>query len=332
MAESQKKILLIFTGGTLSMVKKDGALSSASQDDILHHIPELPQIADFSILELFNVDSSNMQINHWKKIANTIREKINQYDGFVVVHGTDTMVFTASALSFMLVNLPKPVILTGSQKPISDILSDARANLLFAVHMATLDIPEVCIYFDHQLYRGNRTKKISSTHFSAFSSPNFPPLVTTGVEMEIRSDLIRRPGGLFQVLDSFDDRVISISLFPGMNVEILRHVLEFDIRGIVIQAFGTGTVPNEGKSIIPFIKEASASGKIVVVASQALQGQVNLDLYETARAAKNVGAISGKDMTIETSIIKLMFLQGLSDDIEEVKANFTRNLAGEISD
>jgi L-asparaginase len=242
------------------------------------------------------------------------------------------MVFTASALSFMLVNLPKPVILTGSQKPISDILSDARANLLFAVHMATLDIPEVCIYFDHQLYRGNRTKKISSTHFSAFSSPNFPPLVTTGVEMEIRSDLIRRPGGLFQVLDSFDDRVISISLFPGMNVEILRHVLEFDIRGIVIQAFGTGTVPNEGKSIIPFIKEASASGKIVVVASQALQGQVNLDLYETARAAKNVGAISGKDMTIETSIIKLMFLQGLSDDIEEVKANFTRNLAGEISD
>ena len=313
------------------MVMSNGQMSRTSHSHILKHVPGIDTISEIKVVELFNVDSANMQISHWQKLAALIDKNMDKYDGFVVIHGTDTMVYSASALSFILVNLVKPVIFTGSQKPISDILSDARNNLLYAVHMATLDIPEVCIYFDYQLFRANRTKKTSSTDFSAFSSPNMSPLVTAGIELKINTTIIRRPNGIHQTLDTFDDRVMMIGLFPGMNINFLNHIIDSDTRGIIIQAFGTGTVPNADKSIIPFIKKARKKGKIVAISSQTILGGINLNLYENARDARDAGAISCGDMTFEASIIKMMFLLGQFDETEKVCANFSNNLAGELT-
>ena len=328
----KKKILILLTGGTLAMVEKDGILRTASNKDILKKVPDLNEIAQIEVIELFNIDSSNIQIHHWQEIAETIYNYIDNFDGFVIIHGTDTMVYTASALSFMLSNLSKPVILTGSQKPIADILSDAKSNLIYAVHMATLEIPEVCIYFDYTLFRGNRTIKASSTHFAAFTSPNYPALVEAGINTEIRSKLILKPTGLMQVLSNFDDQVMVIRLFPGMGVDSLDYLCKTNIKGFIIQAFGMGNVPNEDKSIIPFIKQATIAGKLVVIASQSQQGMVDLTRYETANQAEKAGALSCGDMTIETAVVKMMFLFGQFKSIEAVRNNYQKSLAGEIGE
>jgi len=325
----KKKILVILTGGTLSMVEKEGILVTASNAEILRHVPDVKEIASIEVLDLFNVDSANTQIFHWQLLAETISKHINVFDGFVIIHGTDTMIYTASALSFMLTNLCKPIILTGSQKPIGDILSDAKSNLLYAVHMATFNIPEVCIYFDYMLYRGNRTIKASSTQFAAFTSPNFPPLVKAGVNTRVNHKLIRKPAGLFQVFQDFDDRVVTIRIFPGMGIESLNYLCGTDIRGFIIQAFGMGNVPSEEKSLIPFIETATRNGKVVGISSQSSQGMVDLSRYESANHAQEAGALSCMDMTVETSIIKLMFLLGQFSDIEKVRLNFQNSLAGE---
>lgn len=312
------------------MIEKNGVLSPASNSEIIRHIPDLKHIAKIEVLDLFNIDSSNIQFHHWVKIAGVIYENISDYDGFVIIHGTDTMVYTASALSFMLVNLPKPVILTGSQKPLASILSDAKSNLLYAVHMATLDIPEVAIYFDYRLFRGNRTVKASSTHFAAFDSPNFPPLVKIGVDTNINSELVRKPSGIFRVMESFDDRVMVIRLFPGMDVKSLNQLCDTNIRGFIIQAFGMGNVPTDDKSLIPFIDNASRNGAFVGIASQSPKGKIDLSRYESSNHAQEAGALSCRDMTIETSIVKLMFLLGQFTDMSKVKSNFQLSLAGEL--
>lgn len=328
----KKHILILLTGGTLAMIEKNGILTTASNKDILKKVPDLDEIAHIEVVELYNIDSSNIQVHHWQKLADTIYKNIDNYDGFVVIHGTDTMVYTASALSFMLSNLSKPVILTGSQKPIADILSDAKNNLLYAVHMATLEIPEVCIYFDYTLFRGNRTIKASSTQFAAFDSPNYPALVKAGIDTEIRSKLIQKPSGLFQVLSDYDDQVMVIRLFPGMGVDGLDYLCKTNIKGFIIQAFGMGNVPNEDKSIIPFIEKATKAGKLVAISSQSPQGMVDLTRYETANQAEKAGALSCRDMTIETSIVKMMFLFGQFQNVEAVRSNFQKSLAGEIGE
>jgi L-asparaginase len=325
-----KKILLILTGGTLAMVEDVGLLRPADNRDIVRHVPEISKIADLTVIDLFNIDSADIQIHHWVKVAETIYQHVHDYDGFVIVHGTDTMTYTATALSFMLNNLHKPVIMTGSQKPISDILTDARNNLLNAIFLATQDIPEVCIYFDYKLYRGNRTKKMSSTQFAAFSSPNYPVLATVGTQIQVQRKLLRKPSGMMRVYSNFDTRVNIQRTFPGLKPSYLTKMLDTDVRAIILQGFGMGNLPSVENSLIPFIEQATQKGIIVAIASQSSRGGVSLDQYESANKAKASGAISTHDMTIETSLVKMMYLLGQFNDNRLVADNFELSIAGEL--
>jgi L-asparaginase len=327
-----KKILIILTGGTLAMVEDAGRLRPAANADIIGRLPQIREVADFEVIELFNIDSSDMQIHHWQKLAATIAENMAEYDGFVVIHGTDTMVYTASALSYMLVKLPKPVILTGSQKPISSLLSDAPNNVLYAAHMATLPIPEVCIYFDYMLFRGNRTIKASSINFSAFQSPNYPALASAGVDVDIHEENILERHGNFQVQPQFSNKIFHLRLYPGIDVRLLEELLDAEIKAFMIQAFGMGNVPAGENNLLNFIRRATSYGKVVVIASQSHQGTVDLSRYEAANHALEAGALSSRDMTLDAAITKLMHLVGRNLSAEAIAGYYGRSLAGELTD
>lgn len=331
-----KRILLIHTGGTFGMALKNGTLApSAFIQKILEFVPELKQIAEIESHIVTNIDSSNIGIEHWIKIADVISDNYEQFDGFVITHGTDTMTYTASALSFMLDGLSKPVILTGSQRPLSEIRTDARNNLINAVELATYSIPEVCIFFNNKLFRGNRTKKINIWGFDAFDSPNYPPLAEVGVGIEIyKGNFLKRENKNLVISKNFSDKVFCVKVFPSLKLDYLLSLLETDIKGFVIEAFGSGNLPNiEERSLIPFVREAVKMGKIVAISTQAVYGKVDLTLYQCGKDALDAGALSCKDMTTETAIVKLMFLFGkCGDDVEAVVNEFYRSIAGEISE
>lgn len=297
--------------------------------ELFHFVPEAQHLADIEVRVLYNIDSSNVQIDHWQLLAGEIEREIDRYDGFVIIHGTDTMVYTASALSFMLTNLPKPVIMTGAQRPISAIRTDAKSNLIGALELATYDIPEVGVYFDHRLFRGNRAKKLSIDDFDAFGSPNFPVLAQVGLNIELRTDLLRRPSGLFRVHRDFSDQVMVLRLMPGMAPELFEPLLDGPVRAIVVEAFGAGNVPIAEKSLIPFIERAVAKDKIVALSSQSLRGTVDLNLYECGSRAADAGAVDCGDMTVEAAAVKLMFLLGQFESRDKVLRNFAMSLAGE---
>lgn len=299
--------------------------------ELFRFIPEAQALADIEVRVLYNIDSSNVQISHWQLLASEIEREIDRYDGFVIIHGTDTMVYTASALSYMLTNLPKPVILTGAQRPISAIRTDAKSNLIGALELATYDIPEVGIYFDHRLFRGNRAKKLSIDDFNAFASPNFPVLAQVGLNIELRTDLLRRPTGLFRVVQDFSDQVVVLRLMPGMAADLFDPLLDGPAKAIVLEAFGAGNVPIAEKSLIPFIERAVAKNKIVALASQSLTGAVDLGLYECGSKAAAAGALSCADMTVEAAAVKLMFLLGQFESRDKVIRNFSLPLAGECN-
>lgn len=329
-----KRLLLLHTGGTLGMTHRDlqGALRPPEEaSELLSGLPATRAIADIDVRILFNLDSSNMGIPEWQEIAAVIEAEIDRYDGFVIIHGTDTMVYTASALSFMLSNLPKPVILTGAQRPLSEIRTDARNNLISALELATMDVPEVGIFFNHSLYRGNRAKKLSIHEFDAFASPNYPALAEVGLEIALNAPAIRRPAGLFRVHREFSDRVLSLRLTPGMDCELLTPFLEGAAEVIVLEAFGAGNVPTGEKSLIPFIERATERGKLVALVSQAPSGTVDLGLYECGVLAARAGAVSCGDMTVEAACVKLMFLLGQLGSSSKVARNVAVPLAGEIS-
>ncbi|HEY9766597.1 MAG TPA: asparaginase, partial [Chroococcales cyanobacterium] len=248
-----------------------------------------------------------------------------------IIHGTDTMVYTASALSFALMNLPKPVILTGAQRPIAEIRTDAKSNLVNSIEMATYDIPEVGLYFNNQLFRGNRAKKISIDHFDAFASPNYPQLASVGLKIQIHHGSVRRPTGLFRVQKEFVDKVLILRLFPGMSPEYLLPLLDSSIEAFLIEAYGAGNVPILEKSLVPFIERATEKKKIVALSSQSFEGSVDLELYECGTLAAQAGAISCGDMTTEAAAVKMMFLLGQLEDTPKVKKNFNLPLAGEIT-
>jgi L-asparaginase len=330
-----KRLLVLHTGGTLGMIHQSGDAGlrpGGMADEVFRFIPEALELADIDIKVLFNQDSANVQIDHWVAIAEAIEAEMDRYHGFVVIHGTDTMAYTASALSYMMTNLPKPVILTGAQRPIAAIRTDAKSNLVEALECATLGLAEVGLFFNHQLLRGNRAKKISIDEFDAFASPNFPPLVQVGLNLEVRNDLARKPAGLFRVQKEFSDKVLALRLFPGMRPEHLYPLLDSDVRAFVIEAYGAGNVPVEAHSLIPFIEEAGKRHKLVAICSLAVSGAVDLSIFESGQRAEAAGALSCRDMTVEAAVVKLMYLLGqFGDDTARVARNFGISLAGETA-
>jgi L-asparaginase len=329
-----KSILLIYTGGTIGMIKTNNeSLQPFNFDNLKEQIPELAKVK----IKLDNVsiknpiDSSNMDTQIWIEIAEIIEKNYDQYNGFVILHGSDTMAYTASCLSFMFQNLAKPIILTGSQLPIGIARTDARENLITSIELACESRnPEVCIYFEYKLMRGNRSTKVNANNFEAFQSPNFPILAQAGVSIDYNSINYKAVEGNLKVQKKLDSSIVVIKLFPGIQQHILQAILEQDAKAIVIESFGSGNLPNEDW-FIDLLKKAIAKDKIIVNITQCLVGSVKHGMYETSSSLEKIGLISGKDMTIEAATTKLMTLLAQEKSTDQVKTLFKKSLAGEMS-
>jgi len=327
-----KKILLLQTGGTISMqLNSDGPeLDPERWGNLLYkEIPELSQVADLEADKVFFEDSSDVNRSHWKILAETIYQQYEHYDGFVVLHGTDTMAYTASALSFALLNSSKPIIFTGSQVPMSKLRSDARRNLVNAVELATLSIPEIAICFNDHLFRGNRSSKMSIGDFDAFSSPNYPHLAEIGIDIKLSKNILK-PTDSLECNPVFDDSIFVLKLHPNLKTEYLNCLDLNTIKVVILEAFGSGNMPVKGDyNLLPFIEKCRDQGVHVIVTSQAAYDAVKLDQYSSGRAAKKRGAISAGEMTMEATITKSMYLLGKNLDEEEFRKQFEISLAGE---
>lgn len=329
----KKKILLIHTGGTIGMTKDitSGVLKpDLFYKSLVNVIPELYDIADIQVEIPFVVDSSELNFPHWKQIAGIIKDRIDQIDGVVITHGTDTLAYTASALSYMLMNIPVPVILTGAQKPLSELRSDARSNFINAIELATSpEIKEVAIFFDDKLMRGNRTTKTHINHYDAFASPNYPLLAQVGIDIEIYKQNLISPGGLFHVFDKLDNSVAVYKTFPGCTTAHFQPTE--NIRAIVLIGYGAGTLALGSGDILKRVDSWIEQGKLVVLMSETRAGKLNPGLYESGSQLLTRGALHTGDMTFEASITKLMFLLGQYTEPGIIKKNFTKSLAGEIT-
>ncbi len=338
-------LLLIYTGGTIGMKQdmKDLTLKPFDFSQILDEVPEIRKFAFKIDTYSFEppIDSSDVEPSLWQDLARLIKEKYEDYDGFIILHGTDTMSYSASALSFMLDGLTKPVIFTGSQLPIGVPRTDGKENLISAVEIASAKdkeghpaVPEVCVCFDSLLMRGNRSTKVNSEVFRAFQSPNFPPLAEAGINIRYNNEYIRKPNDWYQSLTintELDTRVSILKIHPGITPEVVRNILcGKDTRAIIMETYGSGNAPTRDW-FLDIVKESSAMNKIIVNVTQCLAGTVNMNIYANGKALERAGVIDGYDSTTESALAKLFYLMGKSRDNEWVKAMMGRNLKGEIS-
>ena len=336
-------VLIIYTGGTIGMKEDpvDQTLRPFDFSGILTEVPELGKFACRVDSRTFDplIDSSDVEPSLWIALAELIRDCYDEYDGFVILHGTDTMAYSASALSFMLEGLEKPVIFTGSQLPIGRPRTDGKENLISSVEIAAARnpdgsaiVPEVCIFFNSKLIRGNRATKISSTGFDAFSSCNWPELAEAGIDIRYNREFIRTPRGrAFKIHTKLDTRVSIMKVHPGITQSVARNCLLGEgIRACIIETYGSGNAISR-PWFTDIVREAAERGRILLNVTQCLSGEVNMDIYATGRALKDAGVVSGQDMTTESALGKLFFLMGEESDNERVKELLLQNLKGEIS-
>lgn len=345
-AKGQKaSILLIYTGGTIGM-KEDPVLQALTPFDFSQILDEVPELGKFAYrIDSFTfdpiIDSSDVEPSLWISLVRLIEERYDDYDGFVILHGTDTMAYSASTLSFMLEGLTKPVIFTGSQLPIGTPRTDGKENLISSVEIAAAKddeghalVPEVCICFDNVLIRGNRSRKFNSDNFRAFRSEDHPPLAEAGISIRYNSALIRKPVSwderpLFHT--KLDTRVSILKIHPGITPGVVRDILlGEDTRAVIIETYGAGNAPSKDW-FVSIVREASEKGKILLNVTQCVAGKVNMDLYATGKSLKAAGVINGYDSTTESALGKLFYLLGVFETNEEVKAGLEMDLRGEIS-
>ena len=340
----QSKVLLIYTGGTIGMNRnpRTGALEPFDFEHLLYNVPELKQFDTQIATYQFDppIDSSDMSPRLWTDLSHVIADNYEQYDGFVVLHGTDTMAYTASALSYMLENLTKPVIFTGSQLPIGQLRTDGKENLITSIEIASAKnreghamVPEVGIYFNGHLLRGNRTTKQSADEFNAFESFNYPHLVDAGVNIVYHEDRMFKPDFSKPMKPHFrlDNNVIIFSLFPGVREDLIRHIIHTpNLRAIVMRTFGSGNAP-QNPWLLNALREGTHNGKVIVNISQCMQGKVEMGRYNTGFHLQEAGVVSGYDSTVESAVTKLMFLQSHYDDPDQVRRLMNQSIRGEIT-
>jgi L-asparaginase len=338
-------ILLIYTGGTIGM-KEDPTLQALRPFDFSQILEEVPELGKFAYkIDSYTfdplIDSSDVEPAHWVSLVKLIEERYDDYDGFVILHGTDTMAYSASTLSFMIEGLTKPVIFTGSQLPIGTPRTDGKENLISSVEIAAAKdeeghplVPEVCICFDNVLIRGNRSRKFNSDNFRAFRSEDYPPLAEAGISIRYNSNLIRKPESwderpLFHT--ELDTRVSILKIHPGITPGVVRDILlGKETRAVILETYGAGNAPSK-EWFISTVKEAADSGKILLNVTQCVAGRVNMDIYATGKSLKAAGVINGYDSTTESALGKLFYLLGVFDTNEDVKAGLEMDLRGEIS-
>ena len=338
-------ILLIYTGGTIGM-KEDPILQALTPFDFSQILDEVPELGKFAYRidsHTFSplIDSSDVEPSLWVALVKLIEERYDDYDGFVILHGTDTMAYSASTLSFMIEGLTKPVIFTGSQLPIGTPRTDGKENLISSVEIAAAKdedghplVPEVCICFDNVLIRGNRSRKFNSDNFRAFRSENFPPLAEAGISIRYNRNLIRKPAEwdarpLFHT--GLDTRVSILKIHPGITPGVVKDILlGKETRAVILETYGAGNAPSKDW-FISTVREAADSGKILLNVTQCVAGCVNMDIYATGKSLKAAGVINGYDSTTESALGKLFYLLGVFETNEEVKAGLEMDLRGEIS-
>lgn len=342
---ANNKVLMIYTGGTIGMLPAEennpiSPLVPANWEKLKKYAPSLKELSlEVELEEMKLIDSSDMHPDYWIDIARKIRDNYSEYSGFVVLHGTDTMTYTATALSFLLENLDKPIIITGSQLPLGRPRSDALQNLVTSVMLAAPHkfdlplIPEVCIFFHDLLLRGNRSRKVSSSAYSGFFSPNFQPLGRIGEHFDINKRLIRKPSqeGFF-INEQLEKNVLIFDVFPGIKPEILKSLFEIkDLKGVVLRTFGAGNTPTNEEFLREIEYGINKKNLAIVNITQCVEGTVEMGLYDASAQLQQLGVISGVDMTPEAALVKMQFLLGLGYELKTVKEMMQKNLRGEQS-
>lgn len=344
MTDTNSSVLVIYTGGTIGMIEntETGALENFNFEQLIRQVPELDKLPFRIACHSFNppIDSSDMEPSVWQELVKVIHQNYDIYDGFVILHGTDTMAYTASALSFMLENLDKPVILTGSQLPIGVLRTDGKENLLTSLEIAAdkhngyPTVPEVCIFFENHLMRGNRTTKLNAENFNAFRSFNYPTLAECGIHIRYNNVLIHKNGTRRTLIPHFrmNTNIVVLKLFAGIQENVVQSILHIKgLKAVVLETYGSGNAPRKSW-LTQALYEADKRGIVIVNVTQCKVGAVEMQRYETGYQLLAAGVISGKDITVESALTKLMFLLGHDLPPAEVRQKMSRSIAGEITE